>query len=217
NRSSGYCAISRHWPASVAREPTTTPPQRTSAPSQFAFAACHASTSTKSPCSFAGVLAQPATSTGTRIDAILARCMKPLLPKAGATNMIVSVMMMRGHDDDRWRTPPAAPAAIVRAPARTPERVVPAAIAAVVASVVGALRPQVDLVGGYLWKGIIEFADLVLLGAVEAAGDGEVAPLGEYFRIVEALAAGDEAAVAAIVVIARARIGIQFARQDLEA
>jgi len=128
-----------------------------------------------------------------------------------------SVMMMRGHDHDRWRTPPAAPAAIVRTPARTPERVVPAAIAAVVARVIGALRPQIDLVGRHLWKCIIEFADLVLLGAVQAAGDGQVASLGKYFRIVEPLAAGDEAAVAAIAVVARPRVRIQLARQDFEA
>src|SRR5580765_1424642 len=105
-------------------------------------------------------------------------------------------MTVWGHYDDRGRTPPAAPTAIVRAPAWTPERVVPAAIAAVVARVVAALRPEVDLVGRHLWKCIIEFADLVLLGAVQAASDGQVASLGKYFWIVEPLAAGDEAAVA---------------------
>jgi hypothetical protein len=68
-----------------------------------------------------------------------------------------------------------------------------------------------------LWKRIIVFTDLVLLRAVQASGDGQVASLGVDFRVEETLAAGNEAAVTAIAVIARTCIGVQLTRQHFEA
>src|ERR1041385_125781 len=137
-------------------------------------------------------------------------CARKLRPPFRRTPSIVclrrsSVMTMM-HDHDR-RPKPAG------TPVRSPERIVPA-VAVVVVDVL-ALGPEVDLIGADLWKRIIVFSDLVLLDAVQAAGDGQVAASDVDGRIIETLAAGDEASVAVIVPV-RARIRPEFAREHFK-
>src|SRR5690606_38871326 len=76
-------------------------------------------------------------------------------------------------------------------------------------------RPEVDGVGGDFRIGVVELSDLTRLGAIQATGNREFAPLDEDFGIVESGAAGDEAALAGVAAT-RSRAGVEFMREDFE-
>src|SRR4051812_30328984 len=129
----------------------------------------------------------------------------------------------RAHDD-RARAVPVrvAPGAIttvaVTTPAGTeagtPERVVEARTVILDRH---ALRPEVNHVGLDARVGVVEIADLLRDGAVERTRHRDLATPREDFRIVEAVAAGHEAALA--VGLAGGRTGFIVERfgQDEEA
>src|SRR5690348_7513916 len=94
------------------------------------------------------------------------------------------------RDDDRAAAPvrtPIGPAPVRTVAPRTPRVVVVRRLD------VRALGPEVDRIGRDARIRVVVVADLALLAAVDAAGHGDVAALLELFRIVEAVAAGEEA------------------------
>src|SRR6478735_150299 len=116
-------------------------------------------------------------------------------------------------DSARALPPRAVPAPRAAVPTPAPAG---APVAVVVVVVVQALGPQVDHVGRHARVAIIVLADLARLVAVDLPRDGELAAGGEHFRLVEAVAAGKEAAVA-VVDLLRASAGIERRADDLEA
>src|SRR5690606_30080150 len=77
-------------------------------------------------------------------------------------------------------------------------------------------RPQVHHVRGQPRETVVVTADLARLIAVDAAGEGDFAVLLEQRRVVEAGAAGDEAAADLVAGPARAAAGVQSRGQHLE-
>src|SRR5690606_33330518 len=82
---------------------------------------------------------------------------------------------------------------------------------------VAALRPQVHDAGGDAREAVFVPADAARLVAVDAAGERDLAVLLEHRRVVEAGAAGDEAAPGLVAGAARRAVHLQPDRDHLEA
>src|SRR5690606_27099255 len=80
-----------------------------------------------------------------------------------------------------------------------------------------AQRPQVDHVRVQPREGVVVILDLARLGAVDAAGEGDLAIRGEHRRVVEAAAAGDETTAGLVAVAQRPAGAVQPGRDHLEA
>src|SRR3546814_103110 len=78
-------------------------------------------------------------------------------------------------------------------------------------------RPQVDHVRGDAREAVVVATDAAVLVAVDAAGEADFAVLLEHRRIVEAGAAGDEAAAGVVRGPVRAAVGVEAGGDHLEA
>src|SRR5690606_39397843 len=78
-------------------------------------------------------------------------------------------------------------------------------------------RPQVDDVRGDVREAVVVAADAAVLVAVDATGEADLAVLLEHRRIVEAGAAGDEAAAGVVRGPVRAAVGVEPGRDHLVA